>query len=358
MKILILGGTGAMGTELVSLAGTLENELYVTSRSQRESEKSNIHYVCGNALDNDFIQNLLTKEFYDAIVDFMSYSTDLFESRIDLLLNHTNQYVFLSSARVYSNYCPLNEKSPRLLDDCKDKDYLETDEYAIAKARQENVLLKSNKHNWIIIRPYITYSKNRLQLGLLEKEQWLYRALNNKTIVVSSDILEKETTMTFGGDVAHCINLLIGRKAACGEIYQITCDNHLKWRDILNLYCEELSKNRGRRPLVLEEKSYHSLGKVIGREYQAKYDRLYNRIFDNTKIKSISVDNFIVPEEGLRECLRDFINMEVVINKPDWRYEGYADKIAGEITPIISVAGIKNKIRYFLARYTCYYEKR
>ena len=46
-------------------------------------------------------------------------------------------------------------------------------EYAIAKAKMENLLKKPSKKNWTIIRPYITFNDNRLQLGTLEKEMWL-----------------------------------------------------------------------------------------------------------------------------------------------------------------------------------------
>lgn len=53
---------------------------------------------------------------------------------------------------------------------CRDEDYIKTDEYALQKARQENILLGSKYKNWTIIRPYITYNKERLQLGVLEKK--------------------------------------------------------------------------------------------------------------------------------------------------------------------------------------------
>lgn len=53
---------------------------------------------------------------------------------------------------------------------------LSIDEYAITKAHQENLLINSKNKNWTIIRPYITYSEQRLQLGTFEKEDWLYRA--------------------------------------------------------------------------------------------------------------------------------------------------------------------------------------
>ena len=77
----------------------------------------------------------------------------------------------------------ITEKSKRLLDVCTDEEYLKTDEYALTKVRQENILLSSGKKNWTIIRPYITYNVERLQLGVYEKENWLYRALHGRSIV-------------------------------------------------------------------------------------------------------------------------------------------------------------------------------
>ena len=176
-KILILGGTGAMGTHLVSSLEDTDNEVYVTTRKQR-ANRSNITYVQGNAHDDAFIRPLQT-EGMDVVVDFMVYNTEEFKKRASLMLDSCSQYVYLSSSRVYSdNDEVITESTPRLLDVCKDEEYLATDEYALTKARQENILRQSGKTNWTIIRPYITYSEIRLQLGVNEKETWLYRALH------------------------------------------------------------------------------------------------------------------------------------------------------------------------------------
>lgn len=77
----------------------------------------------------------------------------------------------------------LNEYSPRLLNVSQDKQYLATDEYALCKAGQENILKSHTKINHTIIRPYITFSEIRLQLGVYEKESWLYRAMQKKSII-------------------------------------------------------------------------------------------------------------------------------------------------------------------------------
>ena len=48
MKILLLGGTGAMGSSLVKVLENTPNQVFVTSRSELKSY-NNIHYIKGNA---------------------------------------------------------------------------------------------------------------------------------------------------------------------------------------------------------------------------------------------------------------------------------------------------------------------
>ena len=69
MNILVLGGTGAMGTHLISfLSENNDVNLTVTSRKERTSH-GNIHYAVGNARDWAFMSDLLKNTHYDVIVD-------------------------------------------------------------------------------------------------------------------------------------------------------------------------------------------------------------------------------------------------------------------------------------------------
>ena len=251
MKILILGGTGAMGVDLVQLLATRNNEVIVTSRSSHKSEYNNVRYVQCNAHEDAALMNLVEKEGnIDAVVDFMVYyHIDQLKSRLIYLLSHTGQYLFLSSSRVYANSENLlTEDSPRLLDVCEDKEYLSTHEYAIEKAREENLLIESGYSNWTVIRPYITYSEIRLQLGVLEKEQWLYRALHGRSIVFSKDIAEHITTLTRGRDVARGIADIIGNKNAYGQAYHITTTDYISWKELFDYYLEIIEEITGKRP--------------------------------------------------------------------------------------------------------------
>ena len=218
MKILILGGTGAIGKSLVSIMETKGAKVYVTSRKDRESSL-NVQYLKGNAHDINFLKTIIINENFDAIVDFMQYKSIEFKERVDFFLNNTKQYIFLSSARVYSNLDKnINEDTKRLLDILEDKEYLNTEDYALEKAREENLLISNSKKNWTIVRPYITYDYDRLQLGVYGKEQWLYRILKGKKLFIQSELLNKKTTLTYGEDVSKYISKLILNENAFGEI--------------------------------------------------------------------------------------------------------------------------------------------
>ena len=239
MNILVLGGTGAMGTPLVKLLSQY-NEVFVTSRQNRYSENPHIYYIKGNAKKQSFLLPVLKTRMWDAIVDFMVWDTD-FPMVLPLLLESTQQYVFISSARVYAKTDDIiTEKTPRLLDVSDDRDYLATNEYALAKAREEDLLSELGRHNYTIIRPTITYNNYRLQLGVLEKENWLYRALHGRSIVFSNDIADKVTTMTWGDDVALGISSVVGQEKVLGEVFHVTSPVALKWREVLNIYLDVL----------------------------------------------------------------------------------------------------------------------
>ena len=91
MKVLVLGGTGVMGESLNKFLSDKGVDVFVTSRSYRSNIK-NIRYIQGNAQDLVFLKSILNQH-WDAIVDFMVYSSDNFKNRIDLLLKSTSQYL-------------------------------------------------------------------------------------------------------------------------------------------------------------------------------------------------------------------------------------------------------------------------
>lgn len=356
MKILVLGGTGAMGMYLVKLLAERGENVTVTTRKNIKSDNKNISYVQGNAMDYQFICDILKDEF-DVVIDFMVYTTEQMKERVGTFLNNTKQYVFISSARVYADSSErITENSARLLDSSTDTDYLKTDEYALKKAREENMFINNKLKNWTIIRPYITYGKERLQLGVFEKEHWLYRALHGRTIIFSKDVAEKMTSFTYGFDVAKIIAGIAGNEKAKGEILHTVTPQNMTWGEILNIYLDVIEEVTGNKPKVILTENSSAFEKLLNCKYQLRYDRLFNRCFDSSKAEAICGDvEFTDTYEGIKQCILEFTRDEnPTFRTIFWDVQAYMDRLSGERTQLSEIKPFRNKLKYLLYRYTPY----
>ncbi len=338
-----------MGVDLAKLFTANGHKVSVTSRSKRESQ-AHVHYLQGNALDMRFLTSILSSP-WDVIVDFMIYNSDEFAQRVDLLLSSTSHYVFLSSARVYAeSNSPIIETSNRLLEHSTDESYLSTDEYALTKARQENILLNTKRSNWTVIRPYITYNNYRLQLGPLEKEQWLHRAMRGHAVILPESIANKSTTLTHGRDVAKTIFSLSTQAKARGETYHVTGGESLTWLEVADIYMNALENSLGIKPRVClvsdEEFALIHYGK-----YQLIYDRQFNRTFSLEKISQfVDLNSFLPIKEGLTLSLSEFIK-NPQFHYISWENEALQDKLSKQCASLRSIIGWRARLRYLRRRF-------
>lgn len=277
MKILVLGGTGAMGAHVCRLLANAGHEVVSTSRSERKSNVDGLSFAKGDAKVATFLDGLLSDR-WGAIIDFMIWSTADFTTRLGSFLGATTQYMFVSSYRVYADSPIITEDSPRLLHVSEDLAYLATDEYALSKARCEDLLLTSCENNWTIVRPAITYDgSGRLQLGVYEADAWLWRALNSIPVPFPAEMLDRQTTMTWGGDVARMISMLVGNPAALGEAFTVSTSEHQSWAAVADFYRRVL-------PLTIFTCALRDLERARGGVYQIRYDRMFDRVIDNSKV--------------------------------------------------------------------------
>lgn len=341
-KILLLGGTGAMGVYLRQyLTEQPDTHVYITSRSAH-ADTPYIHYLQGNAHEPVFLQTTLSTVKPDAVVDFMIWNTAQFEQVCPLLLQSTRHYLFLSSYRVFAEQNPLTENSPRLLDVCPDKTYLQTDEYGLTKARQENILRRSGKKNWTILRPCITYSKNRFQLGCLEAETVCFRSLQGLPVVLPEEMLDKQTTLTWAGDTARLIERLILNPQAYAQDFNLATAEHHSWREIAGYYREILGTHI--QPIPLQK--YIN---VFGPSYQLQYDRMFNRTLDNSKVLAVTgftQAEFMPLKQGLTKELSSF-QQNPVYKNVDIQLNARMDRLCH--TTITGLTA-KDKLRYYLER--------
>lgn len=303
-KILVLGGTGAMGVYLVPELVGKGYEVDVVSLDEKTSDNPRLTYIKGDALDDQYLSGLL-KKGYDAVVDFLLYvHTEDFERRYKLFLDNTSHYIFLSSYRVYAGEYPITEESPRLLETASERAYLETNDYSLYKARQEDILVNSGYKNWTIVRPAITYSKFRYQLTILEANVLIERMRKGKTVVLPQEAMDIQATMTWAGDVAKMFSAIILNEKAYGERYTLATAEHNTWRTVAEYY-KEIG---GLKYITVGMEDFLQIMSPDSNaaRWQLKYDRMLNRVVDNSKILALSglKQSDLMPlKEGLKHEL-------------------------------------------------------
>lgn len=286
-KILVPGGTGAMGVYLVPELLNLGYKVDVLSLDDVQSNNPNLKYIKANAKDYDTIAEQLKNE-YDAVVDFMIYhKKEEYERFLPLYLKNTAHYIFLSSYRVYANEeHPTKETSPRLLDVTKDEVLLSCNDYCIFKAQSEDYLKNNEFSNWTVIRPAITYSKRRFQLITMEDNLVIRRMREGKTLILPDKAINVQATMSWAGDIAKMISRLVLNEKAFKETYSVCTSEHHTWGEIAEIY----ERIGGLKVASVDTDTFLDViapGNIHAK-HQLIYDRYFDRIMDNSKILNIT----------------------------------------------------------------------
>ncbi len=299
-KVLVLGGTGAMGSYTVPELAAMGYQVDVVSLDEMTSSNPAVTYTKANAMDDAWLEGQL-KNGYDAIVDFMNYNAPAFAKRHKLLLDSTDHLIFLSSCRMYCGAPPTREDGARHLDTSTDKEFLAlaNNEYSLYKAMEEDMLTGSTYNNWTIVRPTIAYSRRRFQLVTLEAPVVMYRAQKKLPAVLPELALSTQATMTWSGDIGKMIARLVLKPAAKREAYTLATAEHHTWREIAEYYKELV----GLEYLAVDIETYSGFyGVPAAKNYQLMHSRCCDKYYDNSKILAatgLKQSDLITLKDGL-----------------------------------------------------------
>lgn len=305
-KVFVIGGTGVMGTYLTRQLLDLGYAVDAATRHDKVSDNPDLNYVKADFTNLRVITDYLSGRHYDAIVDFMTYTTAMFAERYELLLSSTDQFIFLSSYRAYSDLeIPTVETSPRLLDVVDDMEFLTSEDYSLFKSREENILRSSKFTNWTIVRPAITYSSQRIAFVTLELSLMLSRAKAGKPIYIPQECYDIPATCTWAGDVARMIALLVGNDKAFCEAFSVCTAENQTWGTIAGYYKELIGADI--RPVPIQDYLDFFGNKPVSR-WMLIYDRCMKRVMDNSKILAatgIKQEELTGIRDGIAKCIAE-----------------------------------------------------
>ena len=251
---------------------------------------------------------MFAQEHYDGIVNFLHYKTvDAYKKIHPLLIANTEHLIFLSSYRVYADgQHPITEDAPRLLDVVNDPVFLETEDYAIPKAKCEDFLNSECKGEpWTIVRPVISFSDRRLDLLLYSGHDILNHAKQGKEMLLPSFVRDYSAGIDWAGNSGKLIANLLFKDAAIGQAITVYSGHGLTWGEVADAY----SKLTGVKIRWCDEEEFaHENPKIKRNPWTWKYDRKFNRDIDPSKILKVTGLNpsdFASVSEGIEQELKN-----------------------------------------------------
>lgn len=280
-KVLLIGGGGTLGTYTAKELLRLGHSVDIICLEDKISKKEELAFFKGTATFS-YLQDFLKNKIYDGIVNFIHYpNAEEYPQIHNLLITHTKHLIVLSSYRVYADeQHPITETAPMLLDVSTDQDFLETEKYALSKAKIEKYLNSECKgQNWTVVRPVISFSKTRFDLVTYSGHDLLMRAKNAQTIPLPINVQKLTAGLDWAGNSGKLIANLLFKEETFGEAYTVSSGQNLTWGEVADLYTKVI----GAKFAWVELDEY--LKATNNYNYYALiYDRLFDRTVDNEKI--------------------------------------------------------------------------
>ena len=299
-KVLLIGGGGTLGVYTAKELIRLGHSVDVICLEDKISDNKNLVFYKGLA-NLEYLTEFLKDKVYDGIVNFIHYpEVEEYPPIHKVLISHTKHLIVLSSYRVYADeQHPIVETSPMLIDVSDDKEFIDTEKYAISKAKLEKYLNSECKgQNWTVVRPVISFSKIRFDLVTYMGHDLIEKANKNEIIPLPIEAKNLTAGIDWSGNSGKLIANLLFKDETFGEAYTVSSAQNLKWCELAELYTELLGANF--EWVSLDE----YLNKTNNFNYYALiYDRLFDRQIDNRKILKVTgfkPEDFISVKEGLK----------------------------------------------------------
>ena len=305
MKILFIGGTGIISMASTALAAKRGIDVTLLTRGQHEAKlPPGVKTLTADVNDPTLPQRLQQEsQEFDAVVDWIAFTTADIERDLKLFHGRTRQFVFISSTSAYQKpqtHYLMTESTPLA------NPYWD---YSRNKIACEERLMRAYREEGFpitIVRPSLTYGETQIPL-VLNSWQKSYtavdRMIRGQKLIVPGDG-SSLWVITHNTDFAKGLVGLLGHQQAIGHAFHITSDEVLTWDQIFRIVGNAV----GVEPQLVHIPSDfvsacipEKLGTLTG-------DKSVSVVFDNSKIKRL-VPTYCATTtfaEGIRQTLAWF----------------------------------------------------
>lgn len=349
MKLLFIGGTGIISTDVVHCSIREGHNVYILHRGNQPVPSSSRELKVDIYKKND-VKNVLKDQKFDVIIDFISYKPEDLSYKLDLLRGCYKQYIFISSTAVYgSGYNDRYGKNISAIHSNCDQKISEDNtptanfgwDYARNKIACEHELIRENRLygcDFTIVRPCETYNNIRIPAVIVPQPNYythVWRMLNGKKIIVHDDG-EASAPFTHATDFARAFVKLYLNEMSYGEAFHITTSEMLSWNELIHLTAKAVGVKA--KICYLPSKTLTKLmpqtphGNTYGVVMCSKQFG-YPEKFDNTKIRRIAPDfQCKIPfETGILQTI-EYYNKHIEFKTIDYKWDKKIDAIVNRFS--------------------------
>ena len=321
MKVLLVGGTGCISSEISALAAQRSDiELYLLNRGRRTKFiPPGAHSIQGDITKPEEVKERIKGMNFDVVADFISYGVENLDRTLDIFRGHFNQFIFISSAAVYRT-----KSESEIITEDKTMagntlwSYGRNKILCEMRLREER---ETNGLNYTVVRPSFTYNNLRIfhPVGPGHQEySWTIanRILQGKPLLMHDDG-NALCTVTYAADFAKAFVGLMGNPKAFGEAFHITSDEYLTYNRLAEMVGEALGVKT-----KLCHIPAHVLGFELGGDFGEKLITFSNNgVLDSRKVRKL-VPEFVCTTnfaQGIRKCIEFYNdNPEFKVVNQEW----------------------------------------
>jgi nucleoside-diphosphate-sugar epimerase len=286
MKVLFIGGTGNISIASTRLAAERGIELTLLRRGQSSAGlPESVRTITVDVTNEAAASQAVGNQFFDAVVDWVAFTSADVERDIRLFRGRTRQFVFISSASIYQKplgHYLITESTPLA------NPYWQ---YSRDKIACEERLMKAYRDEGFpitIVRPSLTYGDTQIVLAV-NSWQKSYTAVDRmrreKKVIVPGDG-SSLWVITHNSDFALGLVGLLGNQQAIGHAIHVTSDEVMTW----DQYYKITAQAAGVEARIIHIPTDFicaclpdEVGTLIG-------DKTVSVVFDNSKIKHFVPD--------------------------------------------------------------------
>ncbi|WP_248926843.1 NAD-dependent epimerase/dehydratase family protein [Paenibacillus hamazuiensis] len=301
MKVLVLGGTGLISSQIVEQLLEAGHDVSVFNRGLRSLPYGDrVRSIVGDKTDAAGFRQTMSGVQADAVIDMISFNAEDAQVTVETFRGSAGQLIFCSSSAAYKRpyrSVPIREEAEELFDD-------PSFGYAFGKAEMERYLQRVITEGEVpvtIIRPSLTYGIGAANLGVLRQNyNIVHRIRSGKPLVMFGDGTTP-WSFTFAPDLAKAFVGAVGNERTFGQAYHATSEEVHIWQDLYTVFGEVL----GIEPHIVHISSDLLKTADPALFSHLYYEKSYCGLFDNTKAKR-DIPGFrptISLKEGLKMML-------------------------------------------------------